>query len=252
MWCSECVMRCCRARPQQQARKLRVSPRPSNGEEHRSLTRIIVLAQGTYLAPLTQLTRLCTMFERLPTAAERLSAANRLLVRLDEYPLSLQVLDFVLADTVRLTVESYHDANSDIKTIFRAKEGSRNTSLVLTDAARRLCGAAVDCSVHSLEVQIEEVSDDTDLDCPASCLMEWVAQSRAQSVTLRTPPGGSVGTTLVKASVADLAEELGVREFHARLSQMTVDLIRLCARFGLTCVFETRAVVLRNMKNTSS
>ena len=207
-------------------------------------------AQGTYLAPLTQLSRLCTMFERLPTAAQRLSA-DRLVVRLHEYPLSLYAIDFELADSVRLTVESYFDATSDIRTAFWAREGSRKTSLVLTDASWRLSGAHVEGCVHSLEVQTEEASHSTDLDCPASCLLDWVAQSRAQSFALLSVRGTPVGSMRLKTSVAGQAEELPVTESHARLSHIAAEFSRLCARSGLTCVCGGRAVVLRSIADTS-
>ena len=207
--------------------------------------------QGTYLAHLTEMTRLCTIFEQLtPMMARRLNAETRVL-RLGEYLYNTRVLEFMLASAVKLHVASYHPATSDILTVFHAKRGTMKTSVTLSGGGG-LSGRNLSFAVHSLTVQLEIASAGTDVRCPASCLLDWMAQSRVQSVALQIVHGGhGGGRVILKASVADDDGQYGSTQCQAHVSHLIRDFERLCPRYELSLVRSIGYIRLSNLEDTS-
>ena len=210
-----------------------------------SLSLVRASAQGEYLVQLTQLTRLSLLVQEIPLAAVALGLAggNRSL-RLDAYPASLRDIEVVLANNVEIDVQSFLTASADALTVFRALDSTRQCSLVFADAAGLLTGQRIEVNVHSLEVPMRSGGGQSS---PVGCLLDWVARSKAQSLTLQLPEQDGLGHAMyLKASKTSPGGYRGV-EFRVFTRQLCADLKRLSPRFGLLCTRRTgsHSIVLR-------
>lgn len=155
---------------------------------------------------------------------------------MDAYPASLRAVHVVLGDAVKVVVRSFPTASPELLSVFQTVPGTRDCSLVLTDAAGLLKGQHIQIGVHSLEVQLRAELAGTDTNCPASCLLDWVAQSRATSVLLQAPARDDLQRVIMlKASVDNHAGAYHSVEYRVLARELFVVLSHSCAWFGLTC-----------------
>ena len=202
-----------------------------------------MLLQGTYFAHLTRLKSLWMMFERDQSVPhDPISIPDDLVLELAPYPASLRNIEVVLADAIFVFVQSYPTACPGSRIAFRATEDARCCSVALSDAADRLlAGQHIELGSHILSVYIDTASPAAECRSVATCLLDWVAQSGAQSVTIQPPLRTGFGRAMTLRGL--VATEAAHMRYIVR-EKLHNELSRACGHFELMCSAQRSGIEL--------
>ena len=205
-----------------------------------------MLLQGAYLAHLSQLTSLWTLLDRdrsVPDEPEPIP--DDLILELAAYPTSLRIIEVELADTIFVYVGSYLATCPGLRVTFRATESAHGCGVALNDAAGRLlAGQHLELEgCHDLDVHTHAASAAGSRSA-ATCLLDWVAQSGARSVTVQPPEHTGYGRAMTLRGLTNEAPHMHMQ--HISRHRLHEDLSRACGQFLLTCSNLRAGIVLRS------
>ena len=199
-----------------------------------------MLLQGAYLAHLTQLTSLWTRVEL--DANDLLQESDDAALELASYPTSLRNIEFVISDSISLRIGSFPAACPGLRVSLRSVEDAQGCEVALSHASRHLLwGQSIVLNTHVLTIHVDPAFAALVSRSPATCLVKWVAESGAESVTIDPPVRTGFGrVVMLKFGVDD--KTLSQYLFELKLYQ---ELSRASVQFGLTCSIGRHGVELR-------
>ena len=193
-----------------------------------------MLSQGSYLAHLTRLTSLRTLLERDDGISQHydLRHGRGWALELATYPTSLRRIEFLLADTVVLCIQSYPTCSHGAKLAFRAVKDDASTSVEFSNATGYpLAGQHVELGTHALTVHVETSSAAVTNRSVTACLLQWMSQSGAQSVKIQPPVLTGFGRAM---ALKGFIENEAYMQ-HIVQHKLQQDLSRDCEAFQMTC-----------------